>query len=302
MKIVNIIGGLGNQMFQYAFAVVLKKLFPDEEIFIDTQNYRNAFTKSFRGNNFYHNGFEIDKIFPNANLPIAKPTNIAKVSYYIPNYIVSKVIRKILPRRKKEFIQRYYNAYIYLPEALGDRSFSYFDGYWMSPKYFEDYRKEIIKAYEFAPFDKDENKHYAELMTSDNSVSIHIRRGDYVNAPNFKGICTLDYYRKAINEVRKHIEKPAFFVFSNDQEWCLKNLKDVFEDSDVHFITNNKGKDSYRDMQLMSLARCNILANSSFSWWGAYLNKRKDNLVFVPVHWTNNISDKDAYEENWIKI
>lgn len=302
MKIVNIIGGLGNQMFQYAFAIALKKKYPDEKVYIDTQNYRNAFVKTFRGNNFYHNGFEIDRIFPNAKLPIASARDIAKVSYYIPNYIISKIARKILPKRKRELIQRYFNAYIYLPEALEDGRYSYFDGYWMSPEYIEDSRNEILSTFEFPPFQTEENIRFAEMLVSDNSVSLHIRRGDYVNAANFKDICTLDYYRSAVREARRHIEKPVFFIFSNDQEWCMENLKDVFGDADLHFVGNNKGSESYRDMQLMSLARCNILANSSFSWWGAFLNNRKDNIVFVPNHWTNNLDDSKIDVNDWIKI
>jgi len=302
MKIVNVIGGLGNQMFQCAFAIALKYKYPEECVCIDTRNYRNAFVKSFRGNNFYHNGFEVDKVFPNANLPIASARDIARVSYYIPNYILSKIARRFLPKRKTELIQRYYDAYIYRPEALDDSCFSYFDGYWMSPKYFESFRDEIIRAFEFPAFDTEENMRYAEMLAVDDSVSIHIRRGDYIKAKNFMNICTLDYYRNAINEARRHIANPVFLIFSNDPEWCVENLKDVFGNSELHFVANNKGANSYRDMQLMSLARCNILANSSFSWWGAYLNKRDDHLVLVPNHWVNNLDDRDAYADGWIKI
>ena len=82
----------------------------------------------------------------------------------------------------------------------------------------------------------------------------------------------------------------------------MMNLKDHFGDSVVHFVNNNRGNESYRDMQLMSIARCNILANSSFSWWGAYLNKRIDQIVYVPKRWVNNLDDRDAYADNWIKI
>lgn len=82
----------------------------------------------------------------------------------------------------------------------------------------------------------------------------------------------------------------------------MQNLQDLLDKAEVHFVTNNKGNESYRDMQLMSLARCNILANSSFSWWGAYLNSRKDKIVYVPKKWVNNLDDKDAYADEWIKI
>ena len=100
----------------------------------------------------------------------------------------------------------------------------------------------------------------------------------------------------------KFIQNPEFYIFSNDQDWCLNHLGDVFSDSLVHFITHNKGINSYRDMQLMMLARCNILANSSFSWWGAYLNQRDDQLVFCPNKWHNQFDCSKIYVDSWIKI
>ena len=273
-----------------------------EEVKIDTQHYRNALVKKFRGNNFYHNGYEVSNIFPNANLPIASAIDLAKVSYYIPNYIISKLARKVLPVRRTELIQGYMNAYLFNPEYLRDRRYSYYSGYWMSPKYFESCREEVLETFEFPDFDSEENVKFAKMLALPTSVSIHIRRGDYVNAKSFKDICTLDYYKKAIKEARNSIDNPIFFIFSNDQEWCMENLKEVLNDSEVYFINHNRGNNSFRDMQLMSIARCNILANSSFSWWGAYLNTRRDKIVFVPNHWVNILDDKDAYTDEWIKI
>ena len=288
-------------MFQYAFAVALKKQNPEELVKIDTQLFRFPLVKKIKGNNFYHNGFEIQKIFPNAQIAIATFRDLAKYSYYIPNYILYKSVRRLLHYRKSEYLQTYKEAYIYDPTALTN-SASYYEGYWMSPSYFESCRSAILNAFTFRDFDTDENLKWQSLLMLGNSVTIHVRRGDYVGAENFKDICTLTYYRNAINEAKRYILNAEFYVFSNDQEWCMASLNDSFGDSKVVFVSNNKGAQSYRDMQLMSLARCNILANSSFSWWGAYLNQREDHIVFCPSKWVNNLKCEDIILKDWIKI
>lgn len=301
MKIVNIIGGIGNQMFQYAFAVSLKEKYPSEKVFVDTQHYKNAIVKKFRGNNFYHNGYEIGKVFPNASIKSANALILMKISYYIPNQLLYRFFRRFFPKRKSEFLA-YEEPYRFLPTAINIKTDCYYDGYWMSPKYFDKIRKEILRVFTFSPFNTQEKRKYERLLVKDNSVTIHIRRGDYVGGKNLGGICTLDYYRNAIDLAREKIKDPIFFVFSNDQEWCLENLKKEFEDSMVYFVNNNKGLESYRDMQLMSLARCNILANSSFSWWGSYLNQREDHVAFCPKKWHNAKDYSDHFVDGWIKV
>lgn len=299
MRIVNIKGGLGNQMFQYAFAVALKHAYPNEKIGLDTQLYHNSFIKEFRGNNFYHNGFELKRIFLNLDIPIASWREIAKVSYYIPNYILSQAARKILPKRKTEYLQSGKDAYIYDKDVLRAFKLKYFDGYWNSPLFFDAYKDEIIKSFTFQPFDTKENLGFEDKILRDNSVTLHVRRGDYLNIPIYQGICTLDYYKEAINTVLKFINSPVFFIFSNDPDWCVTNLKELFHGLELHIVSNNIGDYSFRDMQLMSLARCNIIANSSFSWWGAYLNSRKDHITIAPNKWVNLPCDK-IYPQEWL--
>lgn len=301
MKVVNVIGGLGNQMFQYAFAVACKCRAPQEAVYVDTQHYKNAFIKIYHGNNFYHNGYEIDKVFPNASIKPAKALDLMKVSFYIPNQIIARAVRRLFPKRRTEFVADQ-QPYVYIPEALSVRGDCYYDGYWMSPKYYNGCRNEIIREFEFRPFDTKENLEIQPLLLKDNSITIHIRRGDYVGSTTLGGICTLNYYRNAMREARKVIGNPVFFVFSNDQEWCMEYLKNEFGNSEVHFVSHNRGAESYRDMQLMSIARCTILANSSFSWWGAYLNQRKDHITYCPSKWHNTMTYEDHYVDGWIKI
>lgn len=292
MKIVNIIGGLGNQMFQCAFAIALRESNQGEQVKLDISHF-NGYG--------LHNGFEVKRLF-DFPLDIATKDELKKQTYYIPNYKWSRIARRILPKKKTEYLEPYQLSYLYDHNALNIQGDCYIEGYWMCAKFFDFCKDKIIEVFKFKPFDTEINQEYGRLLAADNTISIHIRRGDYVNAPIFKGICTLDYYRKAIQEARKRIENPIFFIFSNEHKWCMENLKDLLGEADVHFVTNNKGNESYRDMQLMSLARCNILANSSFSWWGAYLNTRKTQIVYVPKKWVNNLDDKDAYVDEWIKI
>ena len=156
MKIVNVLGGLGNQMFQYAFAVAWKARCPHEKVYVDTQHYKNAFIKVYHGNNFYHNGYEIDKVFPNASIKTASALDLMKVSYYIPNQILARAVRRLFPKRRTEFVADQ-QPYVFLPEAFDIKGDCYFDGYWMTPKYFDAYRDEIIKEFAFLPFSSKEN-------------------------------------------------------------------------------------------------------------------------------------------------
>ena len=293
MEIVNVIGGLGNQMFQCAFALALSKSKKESVVKIDTSHFNNY---------GLHNGFEVTRVFPDFPIPVAGKSDIRKVTRYIPSYKWSRILRRVLPSKKTEFIQPYQNSYIYQPEVFLSKGDKYYEGYWMCPAYFDQFKDDIYNAYKFRNFDTVENKNYALLLAHDNSVTIHVRRGDYVGAESFKDICTLAYYRNAITAVKIEIENPVFFVFSNDTEWCKNNLGDIIGEEKVYFVSNNKGTESYRDMQLMSLARCNIVANSSFSWWGAYLNHRTDHFVLCPEKWVNNFEHNDHFVPELKKI
>ena len=301
MKIVNITGGLGNQMFQYAFAMALKYRNPQEEVFVDIQHYNTIFFKKFKGINL-HNGYEIDKVFPKAKLPVAGVRQLMKFSYWIPNYILSRLGRKFLPIRKKEYIPPYSMNYSYDEKALNWKGDGYFEGYWQSPRYFEQCAAAVVEAFRFPEFYDQLNLNAARLLGEQNSVAIHVRRGDYVGAANFSGICTLEYYRKALEQVFELIKTPTFFIFSNDMDWCREHIIPLLRGADAHFIDFNTGQKSYRDMQLMSLARGCIIANSSFSWWGAWLNARPDKFVVAPMRWANCSDSSDIYPAGWILV
>jgi hypothetical protein len=298
MKIVNIIGGLGNQLFQYAFAVALKTYHPEEEVYIDTSHFHSLFFKKYKGRNL-HCGYEMSKLLAKADIPEAKWYQIARVSSYIPNYLLSRFIRKYLPKRGCEYLEK--GDYLYDPEALQQKGNLYYEGYWQVANYFIPIRKRIKEAFQFKPLDQ-LNLDFVVNMQREYSVSIHVRRGDYVKNKGFGGICNLGYYMNAIEYVMKHIEKPVFYVFSNDIEWCKDKLTPLMGNVKYEFINHNKGNDSYKDMELMSYCHVNIIANSSFSWWGAFLNHNEDALVVAPEKWNNFCPDGEIYLNSWIKL
>jgi hypothetical protein len=165
------------------------------------------------------------------------------------------------------------------------------DGYFQSEKYFIDFKNEVIKLFNISDYD---TKLVTELLpVKENITSVHVRRGDYLNYPNIHPTCTLEYYKNAMNEF-----KNSFFIFiSDDMEWVKNNFK-----GDNIFYS--PFKDEILDLTLMTLCDNNIIANSTFSWWGAYLNK-KNNKVISPKIWFGNNGPKDQFDivpENWIKI
>ena len=141
------------------------------------------------------------------------------------------------------------------------------------------------------------------ILSSDNSVSVHIRRGDFLIPPSdgfyqFQGVATLEYYQQSITYIRKMRENCDFFVFSDDLEWC----KNQFGDQGFYYVDGNKKDKSWRDLYLMSICKDHINANSTFSWWGAWLSKNKEGFILHPKEFIYGVNIKDFYPKNWIEI
>lgn len=278
-------GGLGNQMFEYATAKALA-LKLDKELDLDLY----ALQKKTKG---ITRDFELD---------------IFDIDLKTSSSWKTKLLVKLFPfvDRNRSFFQktfnyfRDYSAIVYLPEFQELEGNVILHGHFQNEKYFKQYETIIRKEFTFKHPLKGQNLQIAQQMEKSNSVAIHIRRGDYVTDSNF-ALCTKEYYQEAMDRIKREVENPVFFIFSQDFDWINENL--TFDKEEVHFIDWNRGKDSYLDMQLMSLCKHNIIANSSFSWWPAWLNKNPGKRIFAPARWfrkeERNEDLKDFYPQGW---
>jgi hypothetical protein len=290
MKIVNIIGGLGNQMFQCALAIALNSRYPEEPILIDLHTF-NGYK--------LHYGFEVERIFP-LRLSHATYKEVARVAYPYPCYNAWRIGRRLLPKRKHMAVEGLYNKFE--PEFLESSNYQYFDGYWQTEDYFVDVRDVILEKFTFPKMDE-RNFAIASQLRANNSVGVHVRRGDYIKDPLFKGLCQLDYYQAAIRYLEKTVSPKVYCFFSDDIIWCKEHLTPLIrKDKKIIFSSGNTGPNSFRDMQLMSLCHHNIIANSSFSWWGAWLNQHPDKIVVLPQHWMNRDGFNTPKCKGWIAI
>lgn len=289
MTIAHITGGLGNQMFQYAAA---RAFAADKgsKLFLDL----NAFT-SYR----LHQGFELHRVF-NVPTPEVDDEHLREVlgwqaSHHLRSLFVRYPFRFMA--RRSIVIEPHFHYWPGIHQAPAN---IYLYGYWQSEKYFAHHASLIRQDFTFQRELEGKNLQLATEMAEHTSVSLHVRRGDYVSAgkaSSILGTCSLDYYRKAIDHLKKVVKNPYFYVFSDDMPWVKMNLN---VDAKTVYVDHNVGEESYRDMQLMSLCQHHIIANSSFSWWGAWLNPSADKIVVAPERWfASNLCADDLVPSSW---
>ena len=181
----------------------------------------------------------------------------------------------------------------------------YLDGWWQTEKYFEEIGDELRKEITLIKPLSSYSKEIQDKIQNTNAISLHVRRADMVIDPhmaNFHGTCTIDYYNKAIEFISKSVSSPHFFVFSDDYNWSVEHFKSIKYETTI--IKNGADK-NYEDIILMSKCKHHIIANSSFSWWGAWLNPNKNKIVIAPKKWFANApktNTKDLIPNNWIKL
>ena len=173
------------------------------------------------------------------------------------------------------------NDWVYDDKALKPSRSTIYEGYWQSYKYYNGLEEKIRRCFTFkTELLSDRTRELARRINDINSISVHVRRGDYLNQNGMNFVMPIAYYKNAIHYINSHVDNPQYVIFSDDIEWTIKELAL----NDAIFVDWNKGKDSWQDMYLTSQCKHNIIANSSFSWWGAWLNKNTDKIVYAPFY------------------
>lgn len=292
MIIAKLIGGLGNQMFQYAAGRYLAYLH-QTELYVDisylNKNPNGAYTKR-----------DLELSVFNLDLKIATPEDIEKFNIESSNKY-SRALQRHLPIL---FTNLYAaeSGIQYQKEFLNYPKNTYLDGFWQSERYFKPIEALLLK--EFTPKESlnTDNQNWLNQINASESVSIHLRRGDYIsnkNAQQYHGNLGLDYYKNALNLIKETHDKFEVFVFSDDLDWCKENLK---IDLPTYFVDTNQKQNFHFDMFLMSHCKHNIIANSSFSWWAAWLNQNQGKKVIAPANWfaDKSLNTKDLIPSSWI--
>lgn len=286
MVIVEVTGGLGNQMFQYALYRRLKQMGKDAAL--DLSFYKTK--QSLRR-------FELD-IFQ-VPYEIAPKREILKLRGNVSNACrVERMITGRIYRNKKIYTEDLDQGY---QPVVFDLDPCYLSGYWQNEKYFRPIREELLREFQFPKCAESDNQDILENIRKSNAVSVHVRRGDYLHAANsrlYEGICTKDYYRRAIAYMKDNLENPVFYFFTDDPEWTKRHLCQ----EGMIVVQHDIGKPDYYDMYLMSQCKAHILANSTFSWWGAWLDSNEDKVVMSPTRWLNGHDIPNAICDWFVKI
>ncbi len=278
MIIVKILGGLGNQMFQYAFARELAYV-NQATVYLDCSQFAD-----YR----LHGGFQLESVFraPYDKAPAAEARRLSTA----PLGLASRLRRKYFTKRT-HIIDTWFN---FNPAVLRPRGDVYYDGYWQSEKYFIDVVDEIRGVFDCAPLLSERGGSY--LANADRPLcAIHVRRGDFLQSANMN-VCGLAYYRRAIAHLAENAICRHFAVFSDDIPWCRANLVHTNTVSGINIDFIDWDQTAGEDLALMAACDHQIIANSSFSWWAAYLNPNPIKTVVAPEVWNRRqLASKDRY-------
>lgn len=287
MVIIHVMGGLGNQLYQYAMYEKLKYFGKQVKLDLHAYETENTDEKEWRN-------LELTWL---KDLKYETCTKEERTTFLDNRMSLQDKVRRKLFGRKNKTIKE---TKSYMPEIF-DMDEIYLYGYWTCEKYYEDIIPLLQEKIQFKPSECYKNVECMEQMKHENAVSIHIRRTDYLTVADGKrymGICTDAYYQAAMQYICEHVQNPVFYIFSDDVEFARAH----FKQEHMRIVDWNTGKNSLYDMQLMSCCKHNICANSTFSMWGARLNRNPNKIMLRPLHCDNYETDSvEEIQENWAK-
>lgn len=292
MDVIAIINGLGNQMSGYAFYLQKKKMGQSPVLLCYNTDHNGIELKKLFGIECENKTIK-QKVFSKILMILLKRTRLNKrLESYIRRALFKLGIKLYIEFKDKTFHPEYLKT---------GKRLKFYYGSWTSEKYMQDIKDEINKLYSFPPFNDTNNiKIENQIADKDNAVAIHIRRGDYLKGGNYElfgKVCNENYYLNAIRKIEEKIASPEYYIFSNDIEWSKQFMKG----RNAIFIDWNQGKNSWKDMALMSKFKNIVIPNSTFSWWAAWLNG-DNKFVICPECVIYGIRENDFYSQNWNKI
>ena len=293
MIIMKLRGGLGNQLFQYALGrrLALERGVP---LKLDLSWFENQNLRKFELDNF------------KTKISIASDEEIYVSKYFSHNRYIRHaflILQDRLPYYRHRVVEE--NTFgVYDPNILKVPNTCFLSGFWQSEEYFKPVSSIILDEFSLCKPLHPIHKKYADQIEASQAICVHIRRTDYVDDPKNSQLyysCGVDYYQRAIQVIASLIENPHFFIFSDDIEWTKVNL--LLEYPSTYVETKDLSRD-YESLSLMSLCKNFIIANSTFSWWGAWLSRNPEKTVIAPKTWfkANVLERKDLIPSRWITI
>jgi hypothetical protein len=300
MIVVKLFGGLGNQLFQYAFG---------RKISLETNQKLYLETKYGFKNDPYKRIYNLAPFKIEENLLLNDSISIDLENLKIDKYHWQGKIKNYLLSIKRSHWQLIIEKNIAFDNSIQiKKNNAYLDGYWQSEKYFKEIRNEILQDLQLKNPLQNENASISKKMLETSSVSVHIRRMHGIemegqNHHNIHGGLDLQYYQKALDIISKKEANLKLFVFSDDINWVKENFKSEFP---MEFMSQNDDAHNELDLILMSHCQHQIIANSTFSWWGAWLNQNPEKIVIAPKKWyinqEMNDQTQDLIPSDWIRI
>jgi hypothetical protein len=290
MIIVRLSGGLGNQMFQYAMGRSLcHRLQSTLKLDISLFKHNPHRSYALRDFNILEDFASAEEVYRFSGVP----QNISqKIAHRLNKPLL--FARRIFPWTLNDSNQRSSHAqprvyaephFHYDPEVINLRGHLYLKGYWQTEKYFKDIEHIIRKEFTVKNPLAGRNLAYARQIQDCESVSVHVRRGDYLTHARWRrthGVCPVAYFEAAIEQMKEQVTGSHFFIFSDDPRWVANNMH---VDGPATMVNHNGPEAAHEDLRLMSLCRNHILANSTFSWWGAWLKSSRSGIVIAPQQW-----------------